>query len=210
MHRKYHRQILHAALNDLVSARVLQAITEANLGQDTLPNQFGHDEYHFDNNALPAGWRYVRSQLRNIPAALRQEKPAEAWRAFGRLSHAVQDFYAHTNYVHLWLQIIPWRRRPRPERINPADWRILRHRQLHSGRLYYPIEALSFIPGLRRLVIPHLPQDSHAAMNLDGPEQGENFFYAYHAAIKQTRRLFLLTILRLRWRERRLFVGNSV
>ena len=210
MKLKYHRQILRAALADLVGREALLAIEAANLGQDTLLNQIGHDEYHFDNNAFRAGWRYVRGQMRQIPDALRRDRPREAWAAFGRLSHAVQDFYAHSNYVQLWLQKFPRRRRPRPADIEPADFRILRHAWLRSGRLYYPLEALSFIPGLRRLIMPLLPRDSHAYMNLDGPEQGEHFFYAYQAAVKQTRRIFVLLLLRLNRRERDLFTENRV
>ncbi len=210
MKLKYHREILRLALQDLITREGLQAIEAANLGQDTLPNQLGHDEYHFDNNAFRAGWRYVRGQMRRIPAALRRGRQREAWASFGRLSHAVQDFYAHSNYVQLWLLKFPRRQKPRPTEIEPADVRILRHARLRSGRLYYPLEALSFIPGVRRLVLPWLPRDSHAAMNLDDPGQGEYFYYAYHAAIKQTRRLFLLTLYRLNRRERRLFTGNRV
>jgi len=66
--------------------------------------------------------------------------------------------------------------------------------ELHSGKLYYPFEALSFVPFLKRFVIPLLPKDSHAWMNLDAPERGERFEYAVEAALKRTRHEFDQTV----------------
>jgi len=40
--------------------------------------------------------------------------------------------------------------------------------------------------GTRRFSLSILPQDSHAWMNLDSPEQGYKFDYAMQAAIKRT------------------------
>lgn len=57
---------------------------------------------------------------------------------------------------------------------------------LRSGKVYYPFELLYFIKRLRPHVLPYLPRDSHAWMNLDSPEQGFKFDCAMHAAIKRT------------------------
>ncbi len=38
-----------------------------------------------------------------------------------------------------------------------------------------------------RIVIPLLPRDSHAWMNLDSPARGPGFAYAFAAAVKRTR-----------------------
>jgi hypothetical protein len=51
--------------------------------------------------------------------------------------------------------------------------------------LYYPLEALSFVPALRPLVTHRLPRDSHAWMNKDYPGR-PNFDFAFHAAVKRT------------------------
>lgn len=210
MKLKYHRLILHEALHDLVTPEALDVITSANLGQDALHNQIGHDAYHFDNNAFQAGWRFVWGQGRLIPAALRRRRPRAAWQAFGRLSHALQDFYAHSNYVLLWLERQHrLGRAPAPDQIEPADPEILYHSGLRSGKLYYPLEVLSFLPFVRRLVLPFLPRDSHAHMNLDGPESGPLFPYALQAGIRQTRAVFRYLQAGLKEQEANLFRGKS-
>lgn len=210
MKLKYHRLILQHALHDLITPEALKMITRANLGQDALHNQIGHDAYHFDNNAFRPGWQFVWEQARRIPSALRRGRQQAAWRAFGRLSHAVQDFYAHSNYVALWLlRQKRLGRQPSPASIPPADPEILGHVALRSGRLYYPLEVLSFLPLIRRLVLPFLPKDSHAHMNLDGPASGALFPYALQAAIRQTRMMFCQIRNGLRKREADLFCGKS-
>ncbi len=210
MHLKYHRQILAESLHGLIGKRPLDAIIEANLGQDTLPNQIGHDEYHFDNNAFLEGKLYVWRQMRRIRPALRRGQVTEAWAAFGRLTHAIQDLYAHSNYVALWLRRTKRRQAPPPEAIVPADLRILRDSRLRSGRLYYPLEALSFIPWIGRLVVPFLPPDAHAHMNLDGPERGPLFNYAMQAARKHTLGAFWRVMGWLKPAERLRFTQNRL
>lgn len=210
MRTEYHRQILFDALHDLVGRKALEEIETANIGQDALPNQIGHDEYHFDNNAFLKGRLYIWQQMRSIRPALRRGQEAAAWHAFGRLSHAVQDLYAHSNYVTLWLASFKSRHLPPAELIQPADQRILAHPKLRSGKLYYPLEIFSFIPGLRRLVLPFLPADSHAHMNLDGPERGPLFAYAMQAATRHTRQVFLRILSWLDNEQRRRFTQNRV
>ena len=50
----FHVEITQLALNDKFSSRALEAIIAANLYQDRVRGQIGHDEYHFDNNAIDA------------------------------------------------------------------------------------------------------------------------------------------------------------
>ncbi len=105
MQALYHRQVLQRALGARLSARALAAITRANLGQDSLSGLLNHPDYHFDDNLFAEGLKYIEDQrARAVSVALR--RPAEAWAAFGRLSHAAQDFYSHSNYVALWMERI--------------------------------------------------------------------------------------------------------
>ena len=129
----------------------------ANLGQDSLRYQFGHDEFHFDNNALAKGRAYIENQRELILPALQQGDAAAARAAFGRLSHTAQDFYAHTNYVGLWLGSDP--ETSASSAIDPLEPEILNNPGLHSGRLYYPQEVLYFIPFLRKFSLSILPPD---------------------------------------------------
>jgi hypothetical protein len=206
----YHHQILKRALGAPVSLRALEAIYRANIGQD-LRGLFGHPEYHFDENAIVESLAYIE-ECRAL--ATRTESPAEAWSAFGRLSHAAQDFYAHSNYVRLWAAQfdgrapLPDPREAPPERrgggplvgkisdrgrewppvesMDGLDPSLLKHPRLMTCRMYWPVEALYFVPGLGPLVKRFLPKDAHAWMNLDNPKTGRLFPYAMEAAVQRT------------------------
>jgi hypothetical protein len=103
------------------------------------------------------------------------------------LTHGAQDFYAHSNYIDLWLAIQPDGAVPTTPEVNPLDEDLLHSRALRSGKLYFPLELFAFIKFLKPLIKPLLPRDSHAWMNLDSPEQGSHFAFAYQAAVKRTR-----------------------
>ena len=98
-----HEEMTREALNAQVSQRALEVIIAANRKQDALSRQIGHDEYHFDNNAIDEGHRYINEQRGFALAALLSPGVLSAWIAFGRLTHTAQDFYAHTNYIPMWL-----------------------------------------------------------------------------------------------------------
>jgi hypothetical protein len=181
MLQSVHADIVRRALAGRFSEAALQAVIRANLGQDDLRGQFGHDEFHFDNNAFEQGRAYVEAQRARVLGALQAGDADAARAAFGRLTHAAQDFYAHSNYVDLWRS-----RHPDAEDIDPADPELIASPALRSGKLYYPQEALYFVPGLRGLALSFLPRDSHAHMNLDSAERGANFKFAFEAAVKRT------------------------
>ena len=103
------------------------------------------------------------------------------------MTHSVQDFYAHSNYVTLWLDRFDGRTPLPPPEIDPVDPALLNSPDLRSGKTYYPVELLYFIRRTKALSLRLLPKDSHAWMNLDSPEQGFRFEYAMQAAIKRTR-----------------------
>src|SRR5690242_8169225 len=116
MKLQYHRAMTRQALEPRVSAAALETIITANLGQDILRYQFGHDHFHYDSNAFPAGDAYMEEQRRDITVALAQGQALPAQQAFGRLAHAAQDFYAHSNYVTLWRERNP---HATPDEIEP-------------------------------------------------------------------------------------------
>ncbi|MDQ3005534.1 MAG: hypothetical protein M3R47_09155, partial [Chloroflexota bacterium] len=100
---QYHIEIISAALADCFSPRALSAISKANVYQDRLSGQFGHDEFHFDNNAFDKSYAYIEEQRSLTLSSLQKKEAPSAWSAFGRLTHSAQDFYAHSNYITLWL-----------------------------------------------------------------------------------------------------------
>jgi len=190
MLKPIHAEITRRALREMFSPRALEIVVASNIKQDVLSGQLGHDEYHFDNNAFHKSKAYIEEQRTLISSALARAEVEPAWEAFGRLTHTAQDFYAHTNYIDLWLSCQESGMIPSPAELNPLDPDLIDSPALRSGKLYYPLEALSFIPALRKFVVPFLPRDSHAWMNLDSAERGPLFEYAFQAAIKRTRHEF--------------------
>jgi hypothetical protein len=180
----FHRSITQEALGQVMSKQALEEVVQANLGQDAWYYQFIHPHFHFDNNAFSGGQAYIREQKKIIFRELGVGRASQARKAFGRLTHTAQDFYAHSNYVSLWLENHP-QAADRPTGIDPLDSGILGHAGLRSGRFYVPVEFLYFIPALRLKVLEMLPRDSHAWMNLDAPSQ-PNFEFAFQSAVKRT------------------------
>ena len=200
-----HVEMLHLALDEKFSSRALKRIIQANLYQDLPHGQFGHPEYHFDDNAFEKSYAYIEEQRALTVSSLRAHDAPGAWSAFGRLTHTSQDFYSHSNYIDLWLSSQPNGSTPAPTEIEPLDPTLLKSQALHSGRVYRA-ELFSYIPGLKRSVLSRLPHDSHAWMNLDSKKRGPKFAYAFQAAVKRTRIEFDKTVKNLPEDLLRLFV----
>ena len=184
-----HEEMTREALGEHFSPRALEIIIAANRKQDAIRGQIGHDEFHFDNNAIEKGLRYINEQRGFVLASLLSPGVLSAWIAFGRLTHTAQDFYSHTNYISLWLDQHP-STPPTPLEIDPVQKSLLRSPSLHSGKIYLPMDALYFVPFLRKFALKLLPEDSHGKMNLDSPAQGPRFEYARAAAVKRTQHEF--------------------
>ncbi len=183
MKAKYHRAITEQALRLHFDPAALEEVVRANLGQDAVRYQFGHDHFHYDNNSFAAGDAYLEKQRSLVIETLQAGGPASLARAaFGRLTHTAQDFYAHSNYIALWRERHPG---AVPDVIEPYLAEVVCDSRLSSGRIYPPLEYFSFIPLLAPLIIPLLPRDSHAWMNKDDPSRPD-FAYAYAAAVKRT------------------------
>jgi hypothetical protein len=188
MLKVYHRAITVQALSTGFDPSAMEAVIAANLGQDNVRGQIGHPEFHFDANAFAKSWAYMAGCRALIRSALEVGDALSAQWALGRLTHAGQDLYAHSNYVPLWLSRFPEGKQPPPEEIDPFDSDLLHGPALRSGKIYWPLEPLGWVaPFLKKFIVPLLPPDSHAWMNLDEPERGPLFPYAIAAAVKRTR-----------------------
>ena len=204
---RYHIDLMHLALDDHFSPGALERVIAANLNQDSLPGQLGHDEYHFDNNAFEKSYAYIEEQRMLAVASLITNDAPAARSAFGRLTHTAQDFYAHSNYVDLWLALQPEGAQPSPADVDPLHPDLIHAPALRSGKVY-ALELLTYIPGLKSLAMSLLPRDSHGWMNVDSPERGPNFPYAFRAALKRTRIEFERTTENLPENLVGLFVGK--
>jgi hypothetical protein len=180
-----HEEMTREVLNSRISPRALEVIIAANRKQDALSGQIGHNEFHFDNNAIDEGYRYINEQRGFVIASLLSPGVLSAWIAFGRLIHTAQDFYSHTNYISLWLDQFDGAPPTSPE-VDPVQKSLIESPKLHSGKIHLPMDALYFVPFLRKISLALSPQDSHAKMNLDSPKQGPRFAYARAAAVKRT------------------------
>jgi hypothetical protein len=211
MQTVYHSKITTQALSSFFSASALETVIAGNLGQDHLfRGQIGHPEYHFDQDAFKESWDYIEKNRVLIRPALEGGHAQLAQRALGRLIHAGQDLYAHSNYVSLWLSRFPGGKWPIPDEMDPFDHNIFESPDLISGKIYLPLEPLSWVPLLKGLLLPLLPRDSHAWMNLDTPQRGPMFQYALIAAVKRTRYEFEKTVQGLPQELHFLFCGKSL
>jgi len=183
---QYHTEIMLASLGKRFSARAMSVIIQANVDQDRIAGQIGHDEYHFDNNAFEKTYAYIEEQRALTILSLQKSNSDVAWKAFGRFLHSAQDFYAHSNYITLWLDRFTGQTSPPPPEVDAMDPSLVNSPDLRSGKVYFPFELLYFFRSTRAFSLRILPKDSHAWMNLDSPEQGFKFDYAMHAAIKRT------------------------
>ncbi len=206
---EYHIEIMFESLGDSINPRALGTMATANVKQDQFfTGFFGHDEFHCDNNAFEKTDAYIEKQRALVISTLKNKDVVSAWQAFGRMSHSFQDFYAHSNYVTLWLDRFNGRTPPPPSEIDSLDPSLIHSPNLRSGKTYNPLELLYFIKRLRPHVLRFIPRDSHAWMNLDSPAQGFKFEYAMQAAIKRTRIEFEKTMKGLSKELMSLFVGS--
>ena len=186
MKSTYHKEITRKALISHFSRKALSEIVRANIRQDRIQFQIGHDHIHFDNSAFSAGFEYLQQEEKRLHTAILAGSGTAARKALGHMTHSWQDFYSHSNYVKLWLEQHGWYA---PGKITPDDHEILSHERLRSGKIYGLLEFAASLPGLSRIFVGWMPEDSHAMMNLDHPKSGHLFLFAYQAALKRTQLL---------------------
>lgn len=187
MQSRYHVQITRAAIGDRFTGTDFRRIVRANLGQDRLPNLVCHPELHFDGSALREAQAYISQQRRlAVRLLVMYGDRAGALDAFGRLSHTRQDFYAHSNWVELWVA-----QQGGLDRVTPDEVEICLNPLAVPGLISGNGSAIHFlacrVPLYGRWHARHLtPPDDHEAMNLDHPGRGSLFPFAVAAATKHT------------------------
>ena len=184
METQYHIAVLTETIGAHISARALHEIIAGNLGQDRGWNQL-RPHVHFDNSQFAQGLALIEEQHGIIA---RSEDANAMWLAFGKLTHAAQDFYSHSNYVDLWLEANGGFEKTKPEDINGLDENLLHDSRLVSGNFFWWRDTIYYIPLIKNFAKKHLVfPDSHEAMNLDRPACGAQFPYSIVAAQQRTR-----------------------
>jgi len=194
MKSRYHIEITKRALSNQFSQKALYTIIKANVRQDRIQYQIGHDHIHFDNSSFEKGFSYIQVQKDKLIHAISLDQHDIARDALGKITHSWQDFYSHSNYVRLWLATTCI---STPREINHDDVKIMNHPDLKSGKIYGIIEFVAMLPGLSEIITPMMPHDSHAQMNLDSPKSGHMFPFAYWAALKRTKDIYNQLIVEL-------------
>jgi len=188
MKSRYHTELTRLTLQAHFSRVALEEIIAANLAQDAPQNQLGSKaHFHFDNNKIAGALAYVEDlHTRIVELAVAGGHGSQQRAALSRLCHAVQDFYAHSNYVDLWLanQDHPV---PAADAIDALIPELLNHPDLRTGTYVVLRDIVYSVPivgALWRRI--YVPSGSHEAMNLDSPDRGWKFSYAMAAARQRT------------------------
>ncbi|MEM7348787.1 MAG: hypothetical protein AAF485_31545, partial [Chloroflexota bacterium] len=136
------------------------------LKDDIISNVFV-PKHHFLDNKIEEALDYIEQKRCLVVTTIAEENnTSRAWRAFGRLLHTSQDFYAHSNYVRLWAH--RYQSLPHPNEISPLDEELLSDAALHTVRTYKFFGNIGDIPILGPRLFPYLPNDIHARMCLGG------------------------------------------
>ena len=193
MNLPYHIEIVEKSLADRFSSEALEQVILANLAQDDLPGLILHPERHFDNDLIPQALAYIQAEHDRVAASALAADGGDAMRAaFGRLLHTAQDFYAHSNYVDLWLAQHGAHAggldATTPDQIDGVDPALLTSPDLRTWHFYLWRDIFYYIPLIRDLARRiYIAPYSHEANHLDDPSRGPKFAYAMQAAQDRTR-----------------------
>jgi hypothetical protein len=183
MQAQYHIDMTKVALAGRFADDALAEIVAANVGQDSLWSVLGAEPHrHFCDPVLARSLAYIEEEHQLIGELAQQEDAESQQRAaFGRLLHTVQDFYAHSNYVDLWLAGEVFQG---PAGLPPSG---LSHPQLRIGDWVWWRDLVFYVPVAGPLVRRcWAPANSHEAMNLDSPARGPRFGWAVALARQRT------------------------
>jgi hypothetical protein len=96
---------LHPDAPESVATSCAWQLSAAQWTQDIVAAD--HSEAHFDNCAFDAAVDFINDRLRAADAAVKARLFADAMYDLGQALHAIQDFYAHSNYIELMAQAHP-------------------------------------------------------------------------------------------------------
>ncbi len=172
----YHATLLHrAAPQGFNTAALLFRVIPANIAVDL--NQ--KDKWlHFDDSAFLAGIEHIETLWAAIEAGSRRMSN------FGRLTHTIQDFYSHSNWVELHQQLSPlpvWD-------LTIANLPAATHSGTYPGRIRQPGQTAPTHAELNKDCPFGWFSPSGARVVADGPNRGKTLFeLGYAAALAATR-----------------------
>jgi hypothetical protein len=200
MQSRYHIEMTRNSLGSFFAERTLLQIARANVGQDSLSSFLGQESRrHVCNCTVAESLAYIEEEHAQIAQLAdnggNRNGGAVVYRqraALGRLLHTVQDFYAHTNYVALWVAEHARRRSVDAALVelfhhDGMDAAILENSSLQVAQWSTWREPFYYVPILGRVMRQwSLPASSHEAIHLDSPRRGVYFYLAVALARKRT------------------------
>lgn len=200
---RYHIEITKKSLGSFFSPASLREIARANVGQDSLGSLFGVQAHrHVCDCSVADSLAYIEEEHTNL-AALTLTTGAEGKQraALGRLLHTVQDFYAHTNYVALWLSARGDTDSLDDATVDGLDPYILAHPRLQTAQWLTWRDPFYYVPVMGKVLRRfHLPPASHEAIHLDSPSRGDAFYLAMAIARQRSRREYARAVAAIRER----------
>lgn len=200
---RYHIEITKRSLGDFFPSASLREIARANVGQDSLPSLFGAQAHrHVCDCSVEDSLAYIEEEHTHLAAlTLTTGGEAKQRAALGRLLHTVQDFYAHTNYVALWLAARGGIDQRDDAKLDGLDPLILAHPGLQTAQWLTWRDPFYYVPvmgkALRRF---YLPPTSHEAIHLDSPSRGDAFYLAMAIARQRSRHEYARAVAAIRER----------
>ncbi|MEZ4831751.1 MAG: hypothetical protein R2873_07050 [Caldilineaceae bacterium] len=184
MNEEFHRQVTTEALADQLSAEELEIVILANIGQDRVMNWLTTPERHYDGRFFAQSEAYIVEERVRSTDAFRRGDRVAALQAMGRLLHTRQDFYSHSNWMHLCAaDAVAWNADDPILCLDPQGTA-----GVYAAKAPFWIHAVYLIPVLGALVKRfYLPADYHEAMHLDDPSRGPLFAPSLIAACKHSR-----------------------
>jgi hypothetical protein len=198
-----HEEITRQALGFL-DAKILDDIVDEHRYVDSA--LLLSSKWHFDNCVFKEATENINSQYDKVLGYLDPAKPDDfnATDEFGQLLHAVQDFYAHSNWVDMgrrdlidaglgrWTVLMPWSK-VRPDVIviqgetPPAGWQLTRNERIVTVTIPGQGNFQGLISGTFGLSddCPNNIAMGHGDLNKDEATR-QNFGPARNLAVEQT------------------------
>lgn len=178
MKLNYHRNMVRKSLTRAgFGPDCIKCAIKGNKKQDAVPRGQIHTAYHMDGCDFAGGAKLIQAQWKNIEELLEddcEENLCAIMEAWGRLSHAVQDFYSHSNWVDMGNKLL-WDLNPKslPKKIKSGVFVLSGFKCRQNGKAC-PTHAVFF--------------HAHDDLSKDKPDR-PNFIRAYRLAYKHTKKL---------------------
>jgi hypothetical protein len=101
-----HEALVDSAFPGMKPAQAAQLKSAISWPDAKLSFSFGRDKHHFNDCGFEVGAEYIQGRYKALGEALAKNDSDDALEAFGQILHAIQDFYAHSNWSDSGLTVL--------------------------------------------------------------------------------------------------------